>query len=653
MSNTPTNPFEDETMPAGARRIHFCFASLVLVSGLFLATASAQLTASPASLSFTSTYVGLDTTTKGITVKNEGTTSTTITAITPSCPEFKLGFGATPVTLAPGKTTSYDFYFAPDAAQTFNCDYTVTTNGASNVVVPVSGTGLQSNALVSVSPTSLSFPNQAVGTNSAAQSITISNTGTGAVKLTAVTIVPPTFSYSTSGLPITINANSSATIKVGYTPAYGTSQTGVIGFTFDQVPPKVVDLSGNGDVSSSLVITNIATLPAATQGAAYQGTILAESGTAPYSFSLKPGSVMPAGLSISSAGLISGTVSSTAAIQNYTFSIGVKDANSKTTSKTFTLGVSKTTGAACNNIWWDIANTTTPITPLTDLATGSYLGEEGGLYLSGSNVRPPAHDTDGQIFAKGIVPLDANGNYSPTGKYVMLGIGESTAQDEFTEFLSLARVDPELNSSLVIVDGAQGGATPHELSSTSSPYWNTMINNYIPDQGVTANQVVAVWVEDTNGITSGTFPHDMVGMQTDYETLMNNVHTLFPNVKLAYFSSRIYAGYSDGVAKIDPEPYAYEAGFAVKNAIGDQLNGNLNLNYNPNLGPIMAPWMSWGPYYWADGLLARSDGWLWTCQDLQSDGTHPSSPSGDLKVAGQLLNFFKTDDTTTPWFLQP
>jgi hypothetical protein len=63
--------------------------------------------------------------------------------------------------------------------------------------------------------------------------------------------------------------------------------------------------------------------------------------------------------------------------------------------------------------------------------------------------------------------------------------------------------------------------------------------------------------------------------------------------------------------------------------------------------------MSWGPYYWANGLLASEDGMVWTCQDLQNDGTHPASPSGDLKVAGQVLNFFKTDDTTTPWFLKP
>lgn len=191
------------------------------------------------------------------------------------------------------------------------------------------------------------------------------------------------------------------------------------------------------------------------------------------------------------------------------------------------------------------------------------------------------------------------------------------------------------------------------LTTTNNAYFNTIINNYLPDQGVTANQVVAVWIEDSNGIATGSFPTDMTTLQTDYETVMNNLYTLFPNLKLVYFSSRIYAGYSNGVAKINPEPYAYESGFAVKNAIGDQINGNSNLCDGNGCSPIKAPWMSWGPYYWANGLLASQDGMVWTCQDLQKDGTHPASTAGDLKVAIQVLNFLKTDDTTTPWFLVP
>src|SRR5207302_5200495 len=69
--------------------------------------------------------------------------------------------------------------------------------------------------------------------------------------------------------------------------------------------------------------------------------------------------------------------------------------------------------------------------------------------------------------------------------------------------------------------------------------------------------------------------------------------------------------------------------------------------------PVVAPWMSWGPYYWSNGMLGRKDGLEWDCADFSADGTHPSSTNGQLKVATALMNFLKTDDTTTPWYLVP
>jgi hypothetical protein len=627
----------------------------LLVGSLLILPAFGQLTSTPTSLSFSNTYIGLITASKSISVKNTGTTSVTINSITSSCPEFKLASGTTPTTLAAGKATSYSFYFAPQAAQLYSCDYTLVPSTGSNLVVPISGTGLSTKAVVGLSTTSLSFPNQSVGTPSASQSVKVSNTGTASIEITAITIAPSTFSITPVTLPITIKANSSTTLNVSYSPALVTSETGVMGLVYNQLPEAVVDLSGNGIAATSLVLTNVATLPAATQGAAYQAQLAASSGNPPYTFALQAGSTLPTGLTGSSTGLISGTVSSTVATGTYTFTAQVTDSKSHLATKLFSLTVSKATGAACNNISFDVPSLTTPIVPLNDLGTGTYQGEEGGLYPNGSNVRPASHDSYGVGLAKAIQPLDSHGNPSSTGKYVLLTMGESTALDEIgVSFLPLAQHDPQVNTNLVFVDGAQGGATPGLLlTTTNNAYFNTIINNYLPDQGVTANQVVAVWIEDSNGIATGSFPTDMTTLQTDYETVMNNLYTLFPSLKLVYFSSRIYAGYSNGVAKINPEPYAYESGFAVKNAIGDQINGNSNLCDGNGCSPIKAPWMSWGPYYWANGLLPSQDGMVWTCQDLQKDGTHPASPAGDLKVAIQLLNFMKTDDTTTPWFLVP
>ncbi len=112
--------------------------------------------------------------------------------------------------------------------------------------------------------------------------------------------------------------------------------------------------------------------------------------------------------------------------------------------------------------------------------------------------------------------------------------------------------------------------------------------------------------------------------------MLRNLHDRYPNLTLAYLSSRIYAGYAS--TTLNPEPYAYEGGFSVKWLIADQLAGDAALNFDPASGVVEAPWAAWGPYLWADGLSPRSDGLTWGCSELSSDGTHPSA-SGQAKVA--------------------
>jgi len=403
-----------------------------------------------------------------------------------------------------------------------------------------------------------------------------------------------------------------------------------------------------------LTVSSYPTLPSATANAAYQANLTATGGTGPYTWALTSGSILPAGLTLSSAGVITGTLASTVTKGSYSFTATATDSTSATASATLTLPVYAATGSVCNNIIFNASDGSGPLVPINDLGTGWYLGaEEGGLYANGSNVRPAQHDSDGVNFAKEIQPLDSNGNPSSTGKYVFIAIGESIAQQPFFEFTALAGVDPSVNPNLVIVNGGTGGATASLLALPNNNFWNVMTNDYLPNAGVTAKQVVAAWVNDVNGGPSGTFPSDMTKLQGNFESIAQNLLAKFPNIKLAYFSTINYTGYSNGVKNLSIEPYSYETGFAVKNAIQDQINGNANLNYDSTKGAVLAPWIDWGPYYWANGMLPRSDGLVWTCQDLQGDGTHPSTVAGRIKVSTQLLNFLKSDDTASIWFLNP
>ena len=289
------------------------------------------------------------------------------------------------------------------------------------------------------------------------------------------------------------------------------------------------------------------------------------------------------------------------------------------------------------------ANTSVGLTPVNDLGTGTYQSYQGGLYPGGTNTRPAAHDSAGLLLADNIVPLNKDtGLPDPVnGKYVLLSIGMSNTSQEFIAFKNLANADSAKDPNLVIVDGAQSGQGADFFADPNNPVW-TVVNDQLTAAGVTPNQVAVAWVKQTK---IGPTPRDtQEGLRDQLSAIARNLRTKFPNIKIAYYSSRIYGGYT--TVSLSPEPYAYGNAFAVKGLIENQINGDTTLSY-----PNTAPWLAWGPYMWADGLTPRSDGLIWECSDFEDDGTHPST-QGEIKVANMLLNFFKTDTTTKGWFLK-
>jgi hypothetical protein len=360
---------------------------------------------------------------------------------------------------------------------------------------------------------------------------------------------------------------------------------------------------------------------------------------------------------LSSSGALTGPAN--VAIGNYNFTIKVTDSSNPALVATsaVTLPVSTST-SACNNIIWDQAGTSQPVVDLPDLGTGSYMGTEGGLYPGGSNVPPADHEADGLALGQGIVPLDANGNPDPSGKYVLLSIGVSITRTMFTQFQLTEQVDPSLNPNLVIVNGAIDGTDSPNYASLKDGSWQTILNFYLPYQNVTADQVVAVWMMDPRSQPSGTYPADMTNQENDVISALQNMQIYFPNLKIAYIESMHYAGYATNNPEILPEPYAYETGFAMQTVIADQINGQADLNYNPNDGPVVAPWIAWGTYDWANGMTANgnasaaSSGLEWTCADLGPDGVHASTV-GKNKDSALLVNFFKNEPTAASWYLAP
>jgi hypothetical protein len=279
---------------------------------------------------------------------------------------------------------------------------------------------------------------------------------------------------------------------------------------------------------------------------------------------------------------------------------------------------------------------------------GQNTGEIGGLYPGGSNVRPPEHEADGLVASDQVVPLDADGNPDDTnGKIVMVSIGMSNTSMEFITFMRHADDDPEINPKLILVNGAQHGRTADAWVNPDGEPWQNVYQS-LSDNGVTAAQVLVAWVKLTH-YGAGDFSDWPSNLQHDLEIVARNLKTNFPNIKIAYFSSRTRAYvYWEG---INPEPSAYESGFSVRWMIEKQINGDPSLNFDPNDGEVVAPYLSWGPYLWIDGENPRSDGQVWLQEDLGYDCIHPS-PLGRAKAAGMMMDFFKSDTTTVNWFLE-
>jgi hypothetical protein len=288
--------------------------------------------------------------------------------------------------------------------------------------------------------------------------------------------------------------------------------------------------------------------------------------------------------------------------------------------------------------------TSVGLTPLNDL-TGTYQGEPGGLYPGRSNVRPAGHEAAGRAIAQSIQPLDTEGRPDATGRYALVSVGMSNTTMEFSAFLQLARQDSSRNPQLAIVDGAQGGQTAKLWSNPGCQCWG-VLDQRLSDAHVSARQVVAAWLKEADAGPTNGWPRYAQDLRDEQITMLQILKARFPNLQLVYLSSRIYAGYA--LSNLNPEPYAYESGLAVRWIIEEQLRGNPALAFD---GAAGAPWLSWGPYLWADGLRPRSDGLTWACSELSaSDGTHPSS-SGQAKVANLLLTFFQTDSTARWWYL--
>jgi len=198
-------------------------------------TGAAQITFTPStSLTFPSTTIGQTSASQVLTLTNTGTAALTLSGntVTGASADFT-STTTCETSLAPSASCTFTITFTPQTVGTLTAAITLTDN-ASNSPQTIILTGIGTAVPVpqaTLAPTSLTFSSTSISSTSAAQIITLTNSGTVALSISSIALggTSPTDFATTNTCPATLTAGSSCPISVTFSPAavatYGATLT--------------------------------------------------------------------------------------------------------------------------------------------------------------------------------------------------------------------------------------------------------------------------------------------------------------------------------------------------------------------------------------------------------------------------------------------
>lgn len=279
-----------------------------------------------APLTFSSQPVGTSSSSQNLALTNTGNSALTISSIaitgtnsgdfsqTNTCP-------TSTQTLAAGANCTVAVIFSPTATGTRTASVTFADDaGNSPQNVTLTGTGAADSPVASLSTTTLAFGDQLVGTSSATQAVTLTNTGNVALTISGIAITGTNsgdFS-ETNNCGASLAVNASCKINMTFTPGTIGAKTASVSVTDNAAnSPQAVSLTGTGIAPAvTLSANNLAFAGQLITTASTAQTITAtNSGTAPLTIS-----------SISVSGTNSGdfSQSNTCPAANATLATGAK-----------------------------------------------------------------------------------------------------------------------------------------------------------------------------------------------------------------------------------------------------------------------------------------------------------------------------------------
>jgi hypothetical protein len=206
---------------------------------------------SSTSLTFGQQGMGTTSTAQAVTLSNTGNASLSISSITLSgtnSGDFAES-GNCVSTVAPGNNCTINVTFTPSAMGSRSASLVIADNASgSPQTVSLTGTGVAA-PVVSLSPSSLTFGQQNMGTTSAPQTVTLSNTGNGSLSITNfVTNSGEWTSFNESNnCGSSVAAGANCAITVTFAPIdTGTLTSGIDIYDNAANSPQFISLTGTG-----------------------------------------------------------------------------------------------------------------------------------------------------------------------------------------------------------------------------------------------------------------------------------------------------------------------------------------------------------------------------------------------------------------------
>lgn len=226
---------------------------------------SPQASVSPAALSFTQT-VNTVSAAQTVTLSNPGTAPLTIGTLAVSgaqAAEFQIASGGTctaGASVAASGSCTVRVSFAPTAAGARSASLAITHNATgSPTSVSLAGTGTSApQPSISVDATSLTFGAQTVGSTSAAQAVTLTNSGAATLTFGGFTLTGAAAADFTRGGTCagTLAAGASCSVSFTFTPAAIGARSATLTIASDASNGSaVLSLAGSGAAAATPAVT--------------------------------------------------------------------------------------------------------------------------------------------------------------------------------------------------------------------------------------------------------------------------------------------------------------------------------------------------------------------------------------------------------------